>query len=87
MAQKHKLQRDPRTGIYFARIQIDGRRKRFALGKTRDAARSALRKIEKDIRSGNLSFDEAPAPTLSAVSGGRLLPLLQQRAIRAVTQQ
>lgn len=73
MAQKHKLQRDPRTGIYFARIQVHGRRKRFALGKSRDEARSALRKIERDIRAGNVSFEEATAPTLSAVNPDDLM--------------
>jgi len=73
MSQKHKLQRDARTGVYFARIQVDGVRKRFALGKFRDEARSELRRIEREVRQGNISFEEQAQKPRSAVSGEKVM--------------
>jgi integrase len=58
--KRHKLCREPRTGIYYARIQVNGIRRRFAFGKSRKPAEAALRRLERDIASGAVPFDEKP---------------------------
>lgn len=73
MSDKHKLQRDKRTGNYFVRFQVDGVRKRFTLGKNRDAARAALRKLEREKRNGDLFAEPKPYAPPSPVKGNELM--------------
>ncbi len=71
MSAKHKLQRNKESGIYYVRIQIGNQRKRFAFGKDRSKARAALRKLEKELKNGNIRV-ESKSP-LSQVSGSKIM--------------
>ena len=71
MSAKHKLQRNKESGIYYVRIQIGNQRKRFAFGKCRDKARTALRNLEREIKNGNIQV-ESKSP-LSEVSGSKIM--------------
>ena len=50
------LTKDPRTGTYYARIQVDGVRKKFFFSKNHRKAEHELRQLEKDLESGTKSF-------------------------------
>lgn len=58
--KRHKLSRDPRTGIYYVKVQVQGTRRRFTFGKNRKGAESELRKLERELAAGNISFAEEP---------------------------
>ena len=58
--RKHKLQRDPRTGLYFARVQVDKTRRRFFFDKNRKDAEAELRKLERNLLGGQVQIG-APA--------------------------
>ncbi len=58
--KRHKLSRDPRTGIYYVKVQVHGTRRRFTFGKQRKLAESELRKLERDLADGGISFAEEP---------------------------
>jgi integrase len=48
------MQKDPRNGNYFIRLQVGGTRKYFNLGRTMREARRELTRLKKDIAHGNL---------------------------------
>jgi len=50
------LTKDSRTGKYYARIQVDGVRKKFFFGTSRRKAEVELRQLEADIENGTRSF-------------------------------
>lgn len=54
--REHRLSKDPRTGKYYARIQVDGVRKKFTFGTNKRNAEQELRQLEADIESGKKSF-------------------------------
>jgi len=54
---KHRsLTKDSRTGKYYARIQVDGVRKKFYFGTSRRKAEAELRRLEADLENGSRSF-------------------------------
>ena len=54
---KHRsLTKDSRTGKYYARIQVDGVRKKFYFCSNRRAAEAELRQLEADLENGTRSF-------------------------------
>ncbi|HMO52524.1 MAG TPA: tyrosine-type recombinase/integrase [Kiritimatiellia bacterium] len=77
ITRRHSLSRDPRTGIFYAKIQVDKIRRRFTFGKNRKAAESALRKLERELVTGEMSFCEQPtAPTAPPETGLLLSELI-----------
>lgn len=65
ITRRHQLSCDPRTGIFYAKIQVDKIRRRFTFGKNRKKAEAALRKLERELVTGEMSFHEQPT-TVSA---------------------
>ena len=61
-AKHHKLCREPKTKIYYARIQVNGIRRRFTFGKSRKSAEAALRRLERDISIGVVEFNDEHRP-------------------------
>ena len=61
-AKRHKLCREPKTGIYYARVQAGGIRRRFTFGKSRKPAEAALRKLERDLTAGGVQFKDEHRP-------------------------
>ena len=51
---KHRIQKDPRNGNYFIRLQVDGKRKYFNLGTRAKGARRELARLEKRMANGEL---------------------------------
>ena len=82
IVRRHHLSRDPRTGIYYAKIQVDKRRRRFTFGKNRKDAESELRKLERDLVTGEVAFSEQPtaplAPPPVAAAGPMLSELIRK---------
>jgi len=60
--KRHKLCREPKTGIYYARVQVGGIRRRFTFGKKRKPAEAGLRKLERDIAAGRVEFKDKHRP-------------------------
>lgn len=54
--KRHSLSQDPRTGKYYARIQVEGVRKKFFFGTNRRKAEQDLREIEQSVEAGTKSF-------------------------------
>jgi len=54
--KRHSLSQDPRTGKYYARIQVEGVRKKFFFGTNRRKAEQDLRELEQSVESGSKSF-------------------------------
>jgi len=53
----HKITKHPRSGEYYARIQINGVKKRITLGtKDQREADKQLRSVERDIATGKVQF-------------------------------
>lgn len=81
--RKHKLCRDPRTGIYFARIQTEKTRKRFFFDKNRKSSEAQMRKLERDLFAGRVqilppaaSFATAPLQPVPPLAELRLSLLI-----------
>jgi len=54
--KRHSLSQDSRTGKYYARIQVEGVRKKFFFGTNRRKAEQDLRELEQDVETGERSF-------------------------------
>lgn len=76
--RRHHLSRDPRTGIYYVKIQVQKQRRRFTFGKSRKEAESALRKLERDLTTGDITFREQPTAPLAPPSAPVAGPLLSE---------
>jgi len=64
-SKRRKLTKDKRNGQYYARIQVGGVRKYFALGTSRKKAATELTRLERLHANGELEFGvamEEPAP-------------------------
>lgn len=81
--RRHHLCRDPRTGIYYARIQADKTRRRFTFGKDRKAAETQLRALERDLRAGRVQLQppaiEAARPLPGDPGAPRISDLIARR--------
>lgn len=85
MIGRHKLSRDPRTGIYYVKVQVEKVRKRFTFGKSRKPAEAQLRKLERDLKAGRVRFAEtSPRPGVLPSSGGLRLGELVERHLEWV---
>ena len=66
--KQRKINQDPRTGEFYARVMQHGVSKRFKLGQNQRKARSKLIEIENDIAAGKIQFHsiekapESPRP-------------------------
>lgn len=78
IGRRHKLSRDPRTGIYYVKVQVEKVRKRFTFGKRRKPAEAALRKLERDLSAGRIQIVTPPAPPPANPDGVRLGHLVQR---------
>ena len=79
IGRRHRLSRDPRTGIYYAKVQVEKVRKRFTFGKSRKPAEAALRKLERDLSAGRIQIGApAPVPASASPDGLRLGALVQR---------
>ena len=58
MSPRRRLYRHPHSGIYYARIQRNGVKRTFSLGRNERRALRALQRIEEDIASGKIVFGE-----------------------------
>ncbi|MCP5488659.1 MAG: site-specific integrase [Verrucomicrobia bacterium] len=67
------MSQDPRTGIYYAKIQVQKVRRRFTFGKNRKDAESALRKLERELITGDVSFSIQKTAPLADPDAGLLL--------------
>jgi integrase len=79
-AKHHKLCREPKTKIYYARVQVSGIRRRFTFGKSRPAAEAGLRRLERDIAAGLIEFNDEHLPKklrMEAVSDTLLSQLIE----------
>jgi len=68
-SQIHTLTRDPRNGYYSARIQINGKIKRFRFGTSKKQAEDDLRKLESKIAKGEISFATHETSQVQSSSG------------------
>lgn len=80
IGRRHRLSRDPRTGIYYVKVQVEKVRKRFTFGKSRKPAEAQLRKLERDLHAGRIQIATPPpqVPALVNPDGVRLGQLVQR---------
>ena len=84
IGRRHRLSRDPRTGIYYVKVQVEKARKRFTFGKSRKPAEAALRKLERDLSAGRIQIGAPPQVAASASPDGLRLGSLVQRHLEWV---
>ena len=65
------IQHDPTSGRFFARLQVNGARKRFWLGSTKKDAAANLNAISKDIAAGRITFTTTKTTATTTASGGK----------------
>lgn len=65
------VQFDESCGRYYARLQVDGVRKRFWLGPSKKQAKVNLKGILKDIAAGKIAFATAETTATTTPSGGK----------------
>lgn len=74
--KKHTLQRDPRTGLYFARVQHGKTRKRFVFDRSRKSSAAQLRQLTHDLAAGRVQI--LPPAASFATAPLQPLPPLQE---------
>jgi hypothetical protein len=84
IGRRHKLSRDPRTGIYYVKVQVEKARQRFTFGKSRKPAEAALRKLEHELSAGRIQIGASPQVAASASVDGLRLGSLVQRHLEWV---
>jgi len=54
--KRHQLEKDPRNGKYYVRIQVDGHRRRFTFDWNLKEAEKALTQLERDIADNKVTL-------------------------------
>ena len=84
IGRRHRLSRDPRTGIYYVKVQVEKARKRFTFGKNRKPAEAALRKLEHELSAGRIQIGAPPPVSVGGSPDGVRLGALVQRHLEWV---
>lgn len=62
---------DESCGRYYARLQLDGVRKRFWLGQAKKDAPAKLKAILSDVAAGRITFAETETTAITTAEGGK----------------
>lgn len=62
--RRRKLTKDPRTGTYYARVQVEKVIKKFCFSKNRRESEKALRELEEELSNGDQSLAAVANPDI-----------------------